>query len=108
MLLRWPLVASRSLLEGILTVSRIDFFESSDERAGGRATVTEGDDVAAARRGRDMLPDGGELDIGAVRVGARERKERRVLMLNLVKGSQRKVDRVLQLNSFKFMLDGEY
>ena len=74
-------MASRNLLEGILTVRRIDFLTSSGDRDGARATVI--DDLVepeTTRRGRDILAAEGGLD-WEVRE-ARERRVRRSGMLD--------------------------
>jgi hypothetical protein len=76
-----PLVTSRSLLAGILTVRRIDFLASSGGFDGERETVTEGEGgiPPAPLRSLDMVLEGAELD--AVVRAARERRERRVDMM---------------------------
>ena len=69
-----PEVASRSLLDGILTVKRIDFLVLSGD--GTRATVMvvlELTLLGAVRRARDIVGDEGVLE--AVR-DARDRRER--------------------------------
>ena len=71
-------MTSRSLLAGIFTVRRIDFFASSGGFDGDRETVTEGEEgiPPAPLRGLDMVLEGAELD--AVVRAVRERRERRV------------------------------
>lgn len=72
-----PLVTSRSLLEGILTVRRMDLLEPSGEFDGDRETVTEGGEATArvTLLGLDRGLETGGLD--SLAVAARARRERR-------------------------------
>lgn len=77
-----PLVTSRSLLEGIFTVRRMDLLESSGEFDGDRETVTEGEEATArvSLVGLDLVLETGGLD--SLAVVARARRERRGGILN--------------------------
>ena len=78
-------MTSRSLLEGIFTVSRMDFGDSSGEFGEERDTVTVGEEGMSpvVLRRLDIMLDGVELE-ALIKV-ERERRERRgAIMLSML------------------------
>jgi len=74
-----PLVASRSLLGGALTVRRIDCLGCSGETVGFRSMVVEDEGAATPRRGRELV---GVAALGLVRESLRARKRRVDILLS--------------------------
>lgn len=73
----FALVTSRSLLEGIFTVKRIDLFGSTGESDGDRETVTDGDEAVPRGSLVDLVLMLESGVLGGVSRTERERSERR-------------------------------
>jgi hypothetical protein len=84
------LVTSRNLLDGILTVKRMDFLDSSGKFDGVRETVTAGKDTKPRVTLLDLKIVLEVCWLGGLAVAVRDRRERPVDMIDNDQGINRK------------------